>query len=312
LLVTVVSNRSTLARLILEGASLRVSKIRDYKGAKRTCERVIADFTDDERAQIEARKLLAGINVSIFRGFLNEGNAIEARRAHAMVSETYGDLMSRASNTSEFLGHLKEALKVMNSGSIELGEYAKALIAAKRRYDTADNSRELEEAVRMVATALRAMDGNLVRVNAFLKFQKFGPAGADGVLGTDDDLANPLSDIIREVTNNPDVRAQEDRRKASFEACLAKVGNSRDDWRRKGYLYLVVGDARRALSELKRAFLRCPINERDIQSATNDVLVGLRALHGHVFVGDVFLEYQQYGPKGKDGKSNIEDPLKEF
>lgn len=44
-----------------------------------------------------------------------------------------------------------------------------------------------------ISEAFRKLDMSMVRANQFIKYQKYGPQGEDGILGSHDDLTNPLS-----------------------------------------------------------------------------------------------------------------------
>ncbi len=53
----------------------------------------------------------------------------------------------------------------------------------------------MEQILDGIGRTFRCLDMNLVRADQFIKFQKYGQAGLDGTLNTDDDLANPLEEI---------------------------------------------------------------------------------------------------------------------
>jgi tetratricopeptide (TPR) repeat protein len=187
------------------------------------------------------------------------------------------------------------------------GDGARAVSAAARYFYAANTPQSMEDAIKCVAQSLRTLDKNLARSNAFLKFQKFGIAGEDGKLGTPDDLQNPLSNLDG-VSIGP-IDADESK---ALEEALAKYSNSTADCRLKGYLNLLYGRPPQAVSEFKRALMNSPVDAPSIQTAVNDVGVGLKALNGQAFASDAFVEFFLYGPKGKDGKSNLSDPLKDF
>ena len=86
--------------------------------------------------------------------------------------------------------------------------------------------------------------------------------------------------------------------------------------RMRGYVYLFMDKPREAVAEFKLAYQLCPVEEKAVQRAVDDAAVALRAYHGTVLAAQEFLEFQQYGPNGPDGKKgtddDIVDPLKEF
>ncbi|MBU4305983.1 MAG: tetratricopeptide repeat protein [Candidatus Omnitrophica bacterium] len=58
-----------------------------------------------------------------------------------------------------------------------------------------DNVEFMERSLDGICRTFRCLDMNLTRANQFIKFQKYGRAGLDGVEGTEDDLSNPLEEI---------------------------------------------------------------------------------------------------------------------
>lgn len=73
------------------------------------------------------------------------------------------------------------------------GKCAEGLAVMKEIYARCGvEPRELKEAILGVAAALKAVDGHVHRANQYLLYQKYGPAGQDGIKGTADDPRNPL------------------------------------------------------------------------------------------------------------------------
>lgn len=186
---------------------------------------------------------------------------------------------------------------------MDTGDFAQAVKAAKTAYDLARTSAELDAATKALGRAIKAADGNLVRLNDFLKFQKFGPDGEDKQAGTGDDLKNPLAGLLAEPKGEE---------LASVEKAINELGAARENRKARGYLYLFSGSPQKALAEFKMAYRLCAIDEAKLQDAVDDVIMGLKAATGHVFAGERFYEFHTYGPKGKDGKSNLIDPLEEI
>ena len=56
--------------------------------------------------------------------------------------------------------------------------------------------KSLQQAIMDVAMAIRAVDGHVLRANRYVLYQKHGAAGPDGRTGTDDDLTDPLADML--------------------------------------------------------------------------------------------------------------------
>jgi len=185
------------------------------------------------------------------------------------------------------------------------GKYAEALAAAKVAFDLAEDARYLEYGANDIAAALKGLDGNLVRANAFFRFQKYGPAGEDGKLGTADDIRNPVAGVAEPVT--AEIRKKREKALADVEANAALTDAVKA--RTKGYLYLTWGMPREALREFRQVYISSPMEESTIQRAANDVAVGLKALHGHTLAAQAFFDYQMYGPAGKDGRKGTDDDL---
>ena len=169
------------------------------------------------------------------------------------------------------------------------------------------DDRYTQEAIRWISSALKACDGTIHRLNQFLSFQRYGPAGQDGKPGTDDDLKNVLPSV--EVATTPE-------RDQMLQDVLDKQPDDYRGHRLRGYVYLFMDKPKEAVAEFKLAYQLCPVEEKAVQQAVDDAAVGLRAYHGTVLAAQEFLEFQQYGPNGGDGKKgtedDIEDPLKEF
>jgi len=66
-----------------------------------------------------------------------------------------------------------------------------------KRYDEAPlEQKAVDEAIGDLVVALKAHCGHTLAGERFMKYQKFGPKGEDGKLGTDDDLTDPLKDLL--------------------------------------------------------------------------------------------------------------------
>ena len=169
------------------------------------------------------------------------------------------------------------------------------------------NDAHTKEAIRYLTTTLKAHDGTIHRVNQFLNYQRYGPVGQDGKADTADDLKNVLPEI--EVPTTPE------RDKALQEALDRQPDNYRGHGMR-GYAYLFMDKPKEGMAEFKIAYQQCPLEEAPVQQAVDDDALGLRAYHGTALAAQRFLEFQEYGPNGADGKKgtedDIDDPLKEF
>jgi len=188
------------------------------------------------------------------------------------------------------------------------GRTGDALAAAKAYYSILgyhygySSASRFAAAVGLVARTLRACDGHLARGNDFRRFQVHGPDGPDRKAGTADDLANPLA----KVAFKPEPAFDK-----LFQAAIDALPPTDEGHRRRGWIYLLWCKPDKALGELKRAFALCPLDGTNLQRAANDIAMGLRALYGTPVGIDAFVDFQRYGPEGKDGKAGTKDDLKD-
>lgn len=72
-----------------------------------------------------------------------------------------------------------------------------AISSCKKAYKLCpfDQVELMERSLDGVYRAFRCLDMNLARANQFIKFQKYGKAGMDGIEGTADDLTDPLEGL---------------------------------------------------------------------------------------------------------------------
>jgi len=196
-----------------------------------------------------------------------------------------------------------EALKGIYSVYMDQQAYEKALVAAARYYGAAKSAASIKDASLCITQTLRAVDGNLVRTNEYLKFQMLGPAGEDKKLGTADDLKNPLAALFGDgiAPSAEEVKL--------LDGALAKFAK---DPRSCACILLYFGKPRQALSEFKKIHIACPVGDKNFQQTVDDMLIALKGINGHVFDGPVLAEYLTYGPKGKSGQEQLTDPLKGF
>ena len=176
-----------------------------------------------------------------------------------------------------------------------------ALAAARVAYGVAPNSeKEITEAVNLVMRALKAKHQSLASANEFVAYQSHGPNGEDGKKSTEDDLKNPLAEV--KYTLPPEVEAL-------FKKTLAGLPTDFRGRRSRGYLYLYWGKSDLALKEFAQRYNDAPLQQKAVDEAIDDLVVALKAHHGHTLAGEQFMAYQKFGPKGKDGKSGTADDL---
>jgi len=194
-----------------------------------------------------------------------------------------------------------QAQKLAVQALAEQGLLDPALGAAKVLYGAAPNSeKEITQAVSLVMETLKAKAHSIALANQFVTFQSYGPAGADGKVGTEDDAANPLEDVRYVVS--PEAEAQ-------FAETLASLPEDFGGRRWRGYLCLYWGKPREALAEFVWRFDHAPLKEKAINTAIDDIVVALKACYGHTLAGERFMQYQKLGPAGPDGQKGTDDDL---
>jgi len=194
-----------------------------------------------------------------------------------------------------------QAQRLMVRCLLEQRRHDEALAAAKVLYGASPNAeKEITEAVNLVMQGLKAKYRSIALANRFVAFQAHGPAGEDGRPGTEDDLINPLADV--QWAPPADINAL-------FKKTLEGLPEDFAGRRWRAYLYLYWGKPKLALKEFAWRFDHAPLQERAISEAIDDVVVGLKAHQGHSLIGERFMDYQKYGPEGKDGVAGSPDDL---
>jgi tetratricopeptide (TPR) repeat protein len=181
------------------------------------------------------------------------------------------------------------------------GDFAGALKAARVSLDSASEAGYVIRETVRVAEILKAIDKHVGRANAFILFQKFGPAGEDGKPGTPDDLTNPLADA-----GYPTYPLRE----KAFEAARKAAADDAEASRFRAATWLYCGRPKDALRCYLDALARCRLEEYP-RYAREAVIMGVRPVQGHAHGLERFYDYLAYGPAGPDGKLNTDDDLKD-
>ena len=80
------------------------------------------------------------------------------------------------------------------TASLLLRQPEAALTAFKKARAVTDfDDKTIGQHTADVLAALKAVQGNTTAGDAYLDFQRFGPAGRDGIAGNQDDLTDPLA-----------------------------------------------------------------------------------------------------------------------
>lgn len=182
---------------------------------------------------------------------------------------------------------------------IKQSRFKEAISAVRVSMDGAWNRNTIADRARKVAEIFKGLDGNVARANAFINYQKFGPAGPDGKPGTGDDLTNPLDKIA--YPRYPE-------RERVFEETRKKAGDNAASSRHRGMTYIYSGRSKEASRHFMDAFRRC--DGRAFQSMGEVMIVmGIRAVRGHSVGLEQFFKFVNFGPNGPDGKSGTNDDI---
>lgn len=188
------------------------------------------------------------------------------------------------------------------TNALAQGKKEDALRRARTVFDVASSRQEINEAIQLVAQVLSAIDGNLVRANQFILFQKYGQAGLDGKAGTEDDLPDFTKVMERSV--DPQFVQQ-------LMAEAEKINDMLDakSLRKQGMLFLYAGQPQKALEAFQKEYLLIVGTPEGLAQSSGDVAAALRAASGQLFGSKAFLDFQQYGHAGIDAMPGTADDL---
>jgi tetratricopeptide (TPR) repeat protein len=178
------------------------------------------------------------------------------------------------------------------------GRAAEALPEARVYYRICQTTK-LADAAELVALTFKSADRNLSRANAFLKFQKYGSAGMDGVAGTPDDVVDPLAAIPALAADAP--------RNKPFADALAAATSDYAGMRTRARLLLLMGQSGQAFEALIRAFELCPAKDADLQAATDDLTAFVVRHTRDLALAQRVVDYVMDGPAGADGAPGTPD-----
>ena len=198
-----------------------------------------------------------------------------------------------------------EILAIYSKCLMTRGRSDQALAAAKLRYNVCPLS-EVNAAIESVGSCLRAADLDVERMTQFVNFQQFGAEGADGKVGTPDDLKDPLAAVNAKLPADVEkaLRAKLDEPlTARHDAQLYQALKDR------GSLHLALGEYPQTLRYYKSAYNVATMARTREASAL--IPRALKAMDGNLIRANAYLNYQKYGPAGKDGKAGTEDDLKD-
>jgi tetratricopeptide (TPR) repeat protein len=225
--------------------------------------------------------------------YVEEGNLREALEAYERVFTDYPLVSNRWHDAQ---GRIVEILR-------DMGDRKEALKAARIYLEGTRDHRRIGWAVRLAAELMAEADGNVERANAFLDFQRWGPAGEDGEPGTKDDLEDPLASV-----GYPRYPGRE----RTFAEARAKAGDSAWSARHRALTFVYTGRPEKALEFFVDAFRRAA--GRELREAAHDmVYIGVRAARGHAAGIESVMKFVAHGPAGPDGRrgtgDDMDDPI---
>lgn len=181
----------------------------------------------------------------------------------------------------------------------EQTKFKEALSAARILLDASGAGRTIADRVREMAELFLNLDKNAGRANAFIAYQKGGPAGKDGKPGTPDDIKNPLKGIP--YPKYPG-------RAKAFAEVRGSGADSAGSFRHLGLTYIYTGEPKKAVRAFAEAFRRC--SGKAIQSTADSLIfLGVRANEGHPANLGRYYAYLNYGPNGPDAKPKTADDI---
>ncbi|MBN2712170.1 MAG: hypothetical protein JXR97_06995 [Planctomycetes bacterium] len=177
--------------------------------------------------------------------------------------------------------------------------FDEALSIARVAYNISNDQKSLDKTVMAVASAIRAQRGQVSYANQYIEFQKYGVVGKDKEVGTADDLQDVFVGAVFKLPE-------------SFVAGLQpEIANNEKagEWRQTGYLKMICGDAEGALSAFKKERSHVDFTDKSVSRHVGDILAALKARDGNTFGGDNYVDFQRFGPAGRDGKVGTADDL---
>ena len=181
----------------------------------------------------------------------------------------------------------------------KLGRDAEAMQEARVLFH-ACAAASLPQTADLLVGLFKAADGNLARANRLLKYQRFGPAGIDGALGTEDDLQDVLAEL-------PPFK---DPKRAELYATAAR--RQPEDWqgyRRRASFHLYLDQPVQAFEALRKSFSLCPPSDVELQRAADDLTGLVVRLTKDKVLGESLVQFMMYGAEGEDGKKGTADDL---
>ena len=200
------------------------------------------------------------------------------------------------SSVSDYWYHAQEGIVDMLRKQDRMEE---AIGAARLILDASRDRNAIVRNTRTIAECLKQLDRNVGRANQMIKYQRFGPAGEDGLLGTDDDPQDPLRPLA--YPSYPE-------RERVFAAARDEAGDTAKASRHRAMTYVYTGHPEDTLRQLLDAFSRA--TGGDFARIGHELLViGVRTVRGHAVDFQPYADFANFGPAGPDGKIGTDDDL---
>lgn len=216
-----------------------------------------------------------------------------------LISKMFQQLQDKAVNN---LASIHLCIPEIQSYAAALslaGNIDEGLAVMRCLYSWAQITTEFDQSCAGIVSMLRAKDDNLVRSNAWLQYQRYGPAGQDGVIGNEDDLIDPLATL---AWNIPPAWS-------SYWTTTAQSMQSRGDLRNAVRLYLMAGSLVEAKKLTRQMRLALPFQESAWKDHLNMAAIVIKADVGHTFAGQKYADFLRYGQAGPDGKLGTADDI---
>ena len=124
------------------------------------------------------------------RAYVQHGNPMAAEDAFKKVIDGFPEARHQQFETYIELGDLSINQFALSPENREKGSWA--ISYYKHAYLLCEPN-AVSFVIDKISQAFRKLDMSMVRANQFIKYQKYGPQGEDGILGSHDDLTNPLA-----------------------------------------------------------------------------------------------------------------------
>ena len=138
----------------------------------------------------------------VISNYPNSWSAPIAQLAIARIYIKQQDKAHAKSELQKVIDNYPLAKKQRAEASMDLGDMSasegankEALSYYKKAYLAwpPEDSSGIVQVMEKIYEGFRNLDNSVARANQFVKYQKYGPAGEDGVPGTSDDLTDPLA-----------------------------------------------------------------------------------------------------------------------